>query len=69
MTENLGQKRTATTYLTQPCMGSYDGAEICELVGLFISNKLGQKFGKENIGLYRDDEFGNHEKQISKFGR
>ena len=31
-------------------MGSYDGAEICELVGLFILNKLGQKFGKENIG-------------------
>ncbi len=36
-------------------MGSYDGAEICELVGLFILNKLGKKFGKENIGLYRDD--------------
>ena len=36
-------------------MGSYDGAEICELVGLFILNKLAQKFGKENIGLYRDD--------------
>ena len=36
-------------------MGSYDGAEICELVGLFILNKLEQKFGKENIGLYRDD--------------
>ena len=29
-------------------MGSYDGAEICELVGLFILNNLGQKFGKEN---------------------
>ncbi len=36
-------------------MSSYDGAEICELVGLFILNKLGQKSGKENIGLYRDD--------------
>ncbi len=36
-------------------MGSYDGAEICELVGLFILNKLGQKFCKENIGPYRDD--------------
>ena len=36
-------------------MGSCDEAEICELVGLFILNKLGQKFGKENIGLYRDD--------------
>ena len=36
-------------------MGSYDGAEICELVGLFILNHLGKSFGKENIGLYRDD--------------
>ena len=36
-------------------MGSYDGAEICELVGLFILNHLGKSFGKENIGLYRDN--------------
>ena len=36
-------------------MGSYDGAEICELVGLFIFNHLGNSFGKKNIGLYRDD--------------
>ena len=33
----------------------YDGAEICKLVGLFILNHLGKTFGKENIGLYRDD--------------
>ena len=36
-------------------MGSYDGAEVCELVGLFILNILCNKYGKENIGLYRDD--------------
>ena len=36
-------------------MGSYDGAEICELVGLFILNQLSEKFGKNNVGLYRDD--------------
>ena len=36
-------------------MGSYDGAEIYELVGLFILNNLGKSFGKGNIGLYRDD--------------
>ena len=36
-------------------MGSYDGAEICELVGLFILNHLGKTFGRENVGLYRDD--------------
>ena len=36
-------------------MGSYDGAEICELVGLYILNTLAQKYGKDLIGLYRDD--------------
>ena len=36
-------------------MGCYDGAEICELVGLFILNELCAKYGKKNIGLYRDD--------------
>ena len=36
-------------------MGSYDGAEISELVGLFILDHLGKKFGKKNVGLYRDD--------------
>ena len=36
-------------------MGSYDGAEICELVGLFMLNKLAQRFGGDNVGLYRDD--------------
>ena len=36
-------------------MGSYDGAEVCELVGLFILNGLCNIYGKESIGLYRDD--------------
>ena len=36
-------------------MGSNDGAEICELVGLFILNHLGKSFDNENIDLYRDD--------------
>ena len=36
-------------------MGSYDGAEICELVGLFILHELGTELGHNNIGLYRDD--------------
>ena len=31
-------------------MGSYDGAEVCELVGLFMLNELSKKFGKDNIG-------------------
>ncbi|PIK51687.1 hypothetical protein BSL78_11407 [Apostichopus japonicus] len=36
-------------------MGSYDGAEVCELVGLYILNTLAREYGKEYIGLYRDD--------------
>ena len=36
-------------------MGSYDGAEICELVGLYILHKLQTNFKKASIGLYRDD--------------
>ena len=31
------------------------GQKICELVGLFLLKHLGKKFGKKNIGLYRDD--------------
>ena len=31
-------------------MWSYDGAEVCELVGLFILN-----ISKSNVGLYRND--------------
>ena len=40
-------------------MGSMDGAESCELVGLFILYTLGNKFGKQNLGLYRDDGLGS----------
>ena len=39
-------------------IGSYDGAEICEITGLYILNKLiSSNIGltKENTGLYRDD--------------
>ena len=35
--------------------GSYDGAEVCELVGLFMLSLLTKKFGKDCVGLYRDD--------------
>ena len=45
-------------------MWSYDGAEVCELVGLFILQKLSKKFDKDKIGLYRNDVlsvFKNHD--------
>ena len=36
-------------------MGSYDGAEICELVGLHILDELSKILNKNDVGLYRDD--------------
>ena len=36
-------------------MGSFDGAEIGELVGLFILNKLSSIIPTKDLGLYRDD--------------
>ena len=36
-------------------MGSFDGAEVCELVGLYLLDKLSELLGKDNVGLYRDD--------------
>ena len=36
-------------------MGSFDGAEVCELVGLYLLDILKNEFGGQNTGLYRDD--------------
>ena len=36
-------------------MGSFDGAEVCELVGLYILHTLGTTYGSRCLGLYRDD--------------
>ena len=47
-------KRSGDT-LFDVTMGCFDGAEICELVGLFILHKLTADLGKEYVGLYRDD--------------
>ena len=39
-------------------MGSYDGAEVCELVGLYIPYILKTGFGHAKIGLHRDNGLG-----------
>ena len=52
---NVAWKKTTTTSCFDVTMGSYDGAEICELVRMFILSKLGNIVGKKNTGLYRDD--------------
>ena len=36
-------------------IGSFDCAELCELVGLYILHIWGEKYGKHRTGLYRDD--------------
>ena len=35
--------------------GSFDGAEVCELVGLFILCKLKDLIANGSVGCYRDD--------------
>ena len=47
------KKDTESTF--DVAMGAYDGAEVCELVGLFVLNLLKNKINAESIGLYRDD--------------
>ena len=39
-------------------MGCYEGAEVCELVGSFILNKLTSIVNKSDIALYGDDGLG-----------
>ena len=36
-------------------MGAYDGAEVCELLGIFLLNLLGRQYDTKNISLYRDN--------------
>ena len=53
---NIWIKRQSNTTF-DVTMGSYDGAEVCELTSLFILNSLAEKYGKDYVGLYRDDGF------------
>ncbi|PFX27682.1 hypothetical protein AWC38_SpisGene7639 [Stylophora pistillata] len=48
-----GRKKSASN-LFDVTMGTFDGAETCELVGCFLLSILTEKYG-QNIGLYRDD--------------
>ena len=37
-------------------MGVYKGAEVCELVRIFMLNNISEKYDKNDIGLYGDDD-------------
>ena len=39
-------------------MDSYDGAEVCELVGVFLLNTLSHVVDITSVDLYRDDGLG-----------
>ena len=41
-------------------MGAPDGAEICELVGLFLLHEIKSQFPRLDFGLYRDDGLAVH---------
>ena len=36
-------------------LSSFDSADICEPVDVYILKVFGEKYGKERVGLYRDD--------------
>ena len=36
-------------------IGAYDGAEVCELIGIFMLSLPSKPISKNHIGLYRDD--------------
>ena len=49
----MGKKNTDTCF--DVTMGSYDGAEICELVRIYLLFLLPNIIDKNNSGLYRED--------------
>ena len=48
------RKKTSADSLFDVTMGSFDGAETCELVGSYLLSQITAEYGND-IGLYRDD--------------
>ena len=40
--------------LSGPSATGFPGAEVCELVGIFLLDKISVKYDKNSIGLYHD---------------
>ena len=36
-------------------MGSFDSAEVCEVVGLYLLSKISVFIDSDNVSLYKDD--------------
>ena len=62
-TKSTWTKKNGTFDVT---MGAPDGAEVCELVGLFLIKEVRTKFPKLNFGLYRDDGLAVHQKESGR---
>ena len=52
--KNTWAKKEAENRMFDVTMGSFDGAETCELVVLYMLSKLQHEYG-DGMGLYRDD--------------
>ena len=50
----MEEKRHCTAF--DVTTGSYDGAELCVLIGIYIQSLLINILSKDSMGLYRDDE-------------
>ena len=55
-----GENWVKKTGIFDTTMGAYDGAECCELIGLFMLVKMKEQYPQLNLGLYRDDGLGAH---------
>ena len=53
--ENESWKKKDTDATFDVAMGSYDSAELCELIGIYIQSLLINILSKDIIGLYKDD--------------
>ena len=57
-------KKKNNSKLFDVTMGSYDVAEICELVGVYLIHQIKEKFPQLDFGLYRDDGLGCYKKNV-----
>lgn len=63
--DSIWEKKSSND-LFDVTMGSFDGAETCELVGCYLLSLLTDKYG-QNIGLYRDDGLAAFNKTPQEF--
>ena len=52
-TTNRASKKRESNF--DASIGAYDGAEVCELIGIFMLSLPSKPISKNHIGLYRDD--------------